>query len=113
MHNIKPLVLEALESVEGFKDVFQSFPDAFKKLPVASFYEAYNAPQSSADDDEYLSEITVVVDVWAKTSGETSALAVETNDAMKRVGFVREFASDINDPESDIRHKTMRFRLIK
>lgn len=113
MLNEKPLVLSALNTIEGFKDVFPSFPSAFGELPCASFYEAFNGPSSLADDGEYLSEIVFTVDVWAETGEETSVLAAETDRAMKRAGFTREFAADVNEPQSGVKHKTMRFKLIK
>lgn len=112
MHNAKPLVLAALQTVKGLKDVFVSFPSSFKELPCASYYEASNVPDSAADDDEYLSEIVFVVDVWASTSEETSELTIEVDTAMKQAGFIREFAADVNNPDSTVKHKTTRYRLL-
>ena len=114
MIDAKPLVLAALMKVEGFGGrVHPSFPDTFNKLPCASYYEISNIPNAAADDDEYLSEITFVVDIWAHGAEEVGKLAIEANSEIKKAGFIREFAADVNDPDGTIRHKTMRYRLIK
>lgn len=113
MLNVKPDVLSALKTIEELKDVFISFPDDFTKLPCASYYEALNSIAEDADDDEYLSEIIFVIDIWGETSSITSALAIKVDAAMKTISFRREFSADIDDSQSSIRHKSMRYRLIK
>ncbi|MDR2903252.1 MAG: hypothetical protein LBU77_01915 [Clostridiales bacterium] len=111
MIDVKAEVKKALGAIEGAK-VFFYFPQDFKKLPCISYYEAHNAPGASGDDAEYLSEIIYVVDVWGDSSAIVTNIAIETDEKMKGIGFVREFAHDVNDPDSKVRHKTMRFRLL-
>jgi len=113
MLNEKPLVWSTLETVEGFKKVFASFPTSFTQLPCISFYEVFNGIASAADDDEYLSEIVFMVDLWGNPVDELDELAIEVDAAMKGIGFIREFSADVNDADSDVIHKTMRFKLLK
>lgn len=112
MIDVKYDVKKALDGIEGVRAFFY-FPNNFATLPCISYYEANNAPNVSADDDEYLSEIIYVVDVWGKSSEIVSDIAIKVDSCLKAIGFRREFSHDISNPESKVRQKTMRFKLIK
>ena len=110
MINIKPDVRAALETV--CDNVVFYFPKTFKNLPCISYYEINNAPSVFADDGEYTADILYTVDVWDKGSDGVSALALLADGALAAAGFMREFAADVYNPDSSVRHKTMRFKLI-
>ena len=112
MIDVKPDVQKALSAIEGVKAFFY-YPKSFKELPCVSYYELNNTPDTGADDQEYLSEIVYVVDVWGSTSSIVTAIAIAAAEKMEGIGFAREFSHDVDPPESAVRHKTMRFRLQK
>lgn len=104
-------VLEALKSIAGIDGgVFIDRPKINSKLSCISFYEISNSPDTFADDEEYLSRINFVIDIWAKTHEETGKIAKEVNRVMGLIGFTREFSRDVI--ETDIKHKTMRYEYI-
>lgn len=111
MVDVKPNVHKALNAIRGVK-AFYFYPDTFNGLPCVSYYEANNAPDTFADDIEYSSKIVYVVDVWGETSTQVTKTAQKAEGKMLALGFVREFARDVHDPASAVRHKTMRFKLI-
>jgi uncharacterized protein YjiS (DUF1127 family) len=104
-------VLAALETTGA--PAFFYYPKNFKSLPCLSYYEASNAPAISADDREFISELIFVVDVWAKTSSEASELAAKADGALTDAGLRRDFAQDVHDPASDVRHITARYKILK
>lgn len=111
MINVKPIVLAALKNVSD--NVFFIYPDSFKTLPCISYREDFNSPQASADDMEYMSRIIFTVDVWGKTSEEVSSISIAVDAQMESAGFVRDFATDVLEPNKNLSHKNMRFKLIK
>ena len=112
MTDIKGKVLAALQTVEGAERIAFYYPKSFKILPCISYYEANNSPAAIADDEEYLSEIIYVVDIWAGTNDECTDLMLRVDVAMRSVEFLREFSSDVYDSNSDVRHKTSRYRYV-
>lgn len=99
-------------SQDGFvTNVTFSYPERFSKLPCITFYEVNNSIHMMADNMEFLSEINYVVDIWANTLAETSSIAVKVNEKLKEIEFIREVSYDI--PETDIKHKFMRFKTIR
>ena len=111
MINKKPDVSAALSAIIDADRVSFHFPETFAKLPCISFYEANNSPFRNADDNEYLSEVNIVVDIWAKRSEETSRLMLAVDTAMRGIGFRREFSADVPGG-SEVEHKTSRYRYI-
>ena len=110
MIDVKDKVHKALNGIKGVQAFFY-YPDSFSKLPCVSYYEAHNSPDMAADDEEYLSEIVYVVDVWDQTSEKVTRIALKANAAMKKIGFSREFSHDVHNPDRNVRQKTMRFVL--
>lgn len=107
---MKPAVAAALQGIEGVENVFFYYPDSFAAVPCVSYYEAANAIAGSADDGEYMSAVSFVVDIWSLTSSDNSRIAGLVNGAMAGIGFLREFASDVYDPAGGYRHYSMRFQ---
>lgn len=91
--------------------VNHSFPETFSKLPCITFYEANNSIKEFSEDDEYLSEINYVVDIWANSYKQINDIAIEVAQKLKDIGFIREVSYDV--PSEEIKHKFMRFKIIK
>jgi hypothetical protein len=109
MINIKPQILALLKTIPSV-EVTYFFPESFAVLPAISYYELSNTTAQKSDGLEYLSEIHIQVDAWAKTSSGTSDLAVKIDDLMISKGFYREMAMDLYEQVTKIHHKTMRYK---
>jgi hypothetical protein len=107
--NLKPKLKTLLEQAAP---AFFYYPKNFNKLPCISYYEAFNAPAHKADDSEYLSEVSYVIDIWTDTSAEGSQLADKVNELLTNEGFGREFSQDVYEPAPQALHKTMRFKYL-
>lgn len=88
-----------------------SFPETFYKLPCITFYEANNSTKEFSEDDEYLSEINYVVDIWGNSYKQINDIAIKVSEKLKDIDFIREVSYDV--PSEDIKHKFMRFKTIK
>ena len=88
------------------------WPETFGRMPCISYCEMHNGEYRHADDAEYLSEIHFTVDIWAKTGAEASALAAQSSDALRLIGFSRQNAHDLRDI-SGLRRKNMLFKTIR
>lgn len=104
MYDIKPQINSLLVSIPGVS-VSDAYPEDFNSLPHISFYEQYNGDVYKLKREIY-TEIVIQIDVWHNRS--TGALAQQVNEKMNSIGFKREFARDIPDP--NIKHKTMRYK---
>lgn len=108
MKNLKPQILKKLEEISDV-EVSYFYPQNWAKLPAISYYEMDNSIASKADDEEYSSNITMQIDIWAKSSSQCSKLAIEVNKKMQELDFERTLALDLFEQETKIYHKTMRF----
>lgn len=105
MYDVKPIVNTLLESISDVT-VSDAYPSDISKLPHISFYEIANNDALLITKGP-LSDISIQVDIWHNRS--TGALAAAVDEKMNRIGFRRQFASDVPDP-TGIKHKTMRYR---
>lgn len=105
MFDIKPVVLQALDSIPGVT-VSDAYPSDWAKLPHISFYEVANSDHLRLGQ-EVLTEVNIQVDVWHTQS--TGAIAQQVDQALRNIGLRRAFSADIPDP-SGVKHKTMRYR---
>lgn len=115
MMNLKPQILKLLQEIKEAKQVSYYYPAewADNKLPSISYYEAKNRQNETVlDDGEYDSEIAFVIDIWAKSSGICSTIAVQVNDKLQSLGLRREFSGDLFESETGIHHKSMRFSCV-
>jgi hypothetical protein len=116
--NVKDDVLAAMEAdstlvgLLGGKRIYQAAAPNPEENPRVTFYEMDNKGALKGDDQKSGSEIIIVVDVWRK-GGSTTAIAQAANDVMIGLGFEREFAGDLYEPDTKFHHKTMRFRITK
>ncbi len=117
MINLKPDVVSALKNdaelvglLGGPRIYFEAAPNA-DEFPRITYYEQDNRPALWGDDRELGSEITFIVDVWAKAS--TTAIASAVDRVMAGLGFVREFAGDLYEQDTQVYHKAMRYRILR
>jgi len=105
MQNIKPIVYAALLNV--CPRVFPiAPPDDFEEFPCVSYLEIYNAERATADDEEYVSDIDIAIDLWGETPEELSALALSVNAEMRKIGGRRVGCQDL-PPDDGVQHKNM------
>lgn len=105
MYDVKPEIKTLLDTISGVT-VSDQFPSSPANTPHITFKEADNANYRNIRE-ELQSEIIILIDVWHTRS--TGAIVKEVDSKMQSIGFLRQFAADLNDP-SGIKRKTMRFR---
>jgi hypothetical protein len=114
MINLKPAVLQALESNQalvsllGGKRIYQLVAPNANEFPRITFFEMTNFDDQYADDSAVSSEIHMQIDVWSK--GSTSAIAQEVDKTMKSIGFQRSSAIDLYENDTQVYHKAMRYK---
>ena len=109
MKNLKPQILNKLKEISNV-EVSYFYPEEWKKgKRLISYYELDNSEAEHADDEEYSSNIAIEVDVWCDTASECSRLAIEVNDKMHELDFMRTLATDLPEEGALKHHKTMRF----
>ena len=89
MKNLKPQILKKLEEISD-TEVSYFYPQKWSELdkkPAISYYEMNNSMSSKADDEEYSSNISIQVDIWAKSSSKCSKLAMEVNEKMEDLEY--------------------------
>lgn len=114
MINLNKNIFNKLNEIKELgivKGVNYSYPEIFSKLPCITFYEANNSIVKFAEDDEYLSEINYVIDIWAETYEQINNIAIKVNEKLKEIDFIKEVSYDV--PSEEIKHKFMRFKTIK
>lgn len=112
MINQKPIVYKKLEELktEGKADqVCEQGSQDWAKNKIVTYMELQNEPSDYGDDEEYSSALAIKADAYTKSSSETSKLAMEVVKKMKEIGYERTLYLDVNDLESNKKHKTMRF----
>lgn len=117
MKNSRPVIVQALESnqelvsILGGKRVYYQKAKNAEEFPRITFFELNNIPDSFADDQETVSEITFQIDVWSKNS--TTSLHTKVNEIMKNIGFSRYAVADLYEDDTQIFHYAMRFRKLE
>lgn len=104
MYDIKPQIFNLLKEIEGVT-VSDAYPKDWSKLPHISFYEQFNSDYLKKGPED-LTEVVIQIDIWHNRS--TGAIAQAVDEKMNSIGFRREFAADVPDP--NVKHKTMRYR---
>ncbi len=112
MINLKPQILKKLKEISDV-EVSYFYPQNWAKLPAISYYEMDNSVASKAEDEEYSSNISIQIDIWAKSSSKCSELANLVNEKMEDLEFERRLALDLFENETKIYHKTMRFEKVE
>lgn len=113
MINLKPEVYsalvnnQALVSLLGGPRVYQMVAPNADEFPRITFFELTNFDSAFADDQAFVTEIHIQIDIWNK--GSTSAIAAEVDRTMKSIGFKREASADLYEEDTKIFHKAMRY----
>lgn len=105
MYDVKPDVKELLETIDGVT-CSDTFPASPGDTPHITFTESVNR-NYHAMKKERQTEIIITIDVWHTRS--TGAISLQVDEKLAEIGFLREFAADLNDP-SGMKRKNMRFR---
>jgi putative NIF3 family GTP cyclohydrolase 1 type 2 len=116
MINLKPSILAALQNdsqliaLLGGPNIYQLRAPKAAQFPRITFLEFANVGAVYADDDEYVSEISIQIDVWTQAAS-TTAIAQRVDVVMKSMGFLRTESQDLYEDDSDIQifHKAMRY----
>ena len=113
MKDLKSTVLSALKNdptlsslIDG-RVIFMSLPDE-PEFPCITYYEQNNSPALVGDGKELTSESVMAIDVWSK--GSTTAIAQAVDSVMAGLNFRREFAGDLQESDTGVYHKSMRYR---
>ena len=113
MINIKTTVVSTLKADTTLKGlvsdrvIFYALPDS-PVFPSITYYEQNNAPALVGDGNELTSESVMVIDIWA--TGSTTAIAQAVDSVMAGLNFRREFAGDLQESDTGVYHKSMRYR---
>lgn len=108
MRDLSAQVLGALTAALD-APVCYAYPTGWATLPRVSFFELDNSEDEHADDRELTSNISYTIDIWAGSPEKTHALGAAANGAMQGLGFSRDGANDLYEPETGYHHRTMRF----
>lgn len=87
--------------------IYAMYSNSFDALPSISYYEANNVDDDFADDETISETVTVVIDIWNDKNKSNTDIFRRVDYIMKQLGFIRDFAADVADP--NISHKTLRY----
>lgn len=104
-------VKEQLEQIPNSKTFF-SYPEQWPEEPTAVItYAGLNdVPGAFADDEEYITQITVKLDVWHNNPDTVNEVSKEVIRRMRSIGYERKFVCDLYELATGLHHKSMRFQ---
>jgi len=108
MDTLQAEVYTALAATGTHLDYF--FPTDARVIPSISWYESANSVKARADNAEYLTDVSYVIDLWGATPEENSALAIHVDTHLSAIGLERVFSTDLYELETMVHHKSMRYR---
>lgn len=108
MINVKDQVYAALCSV--LENVSDGYPQDWKKMPAVQYMEEDNKVYERTSEGEAKSYIRYRIDIWDE--GSTSACACVVDKALSELGLERTLCTDVDEPQSRYRHKTMRYEAV-
>lgn len=88
--------------------IYQLATPRADEYPRITFFEVTNLDRYFADDRPYASEVIIQIDVWSKES--TSAISGEVDRTMKEQGWSRTLAIDQYEKDTEVYHKSLRYR---
>lgn len=102
------LIVDALKTL--------NVPVAFQKysgtaLTYITFFIYNEQGEAWADDAEIQTGYYVQVDIWSKSDYTT--LVNDVIFAMKSVGFIRNYAADLYETDTNTYHKAIRFNYMR
>lgn len=112
MINQKTIVYKKIKELEKENladQVCEEGSQDWAKRKIVTYMELQNDPLDYGDDEEYSSALAIKADVWGETSSEVSKLSIQVVNKMREIGYERTLYLDVNDLNSNKKHKTMRF----
>lgn len=110
IHSEADAIISALAGIEGVRRVTRSWPVGAGELPCIAIACAGQTPADFRDGRAYLTTLEYYVRIFADTAAVGDAIALLTDAAMERLGYVCVFAADEDDQTTRIR--AMRYRKI-
>jgi hypothetical protein len=86
------------------------FPSDARQIPSISWYESANSVKARADNAEYLTDVAYVIDLWGATPEANATLALSVDTRLAALGLERTFSIDMYEQETQVHHKSMRYR---
>ncbi|WP_077616839.1 tail completion protein gp17 [Caenibacillus caldisaponilyticus] len=119
MIDVKPQIYQAmindsqLVALLGGKNVYQIKEKDATVFPRITFFELDNYESRYADDAAFVAEIRIQIDVWH--TDNYSSIVNRVNEIMESLGFVRYFATDLFESETEPKlfHKALRYKISK
>lgn len=85
----------------------------FNDVPAITFYVGDNSPSYTLDNEIGVSNVQMIVDVWADDSVTASSVVEEVESAMREIGYLLSYSADVPTPEGALYHVNLRFDAIK
>lgn len=108
MLNLKPVIYNLLKQT-GI-EVTYFYPQSNESLPLISYFEVSNVEIARVGFKEALTEFVYQIDVWAMKPSECSDIAIQIDELMRTNGFRRQFSTDMFEQDTNIHHKSLRYR---
>ena len=106
MKNVKAQIYKILKN--EFKNVMQQNGNIFNELPCVTFYISDNSLGLTLDNEIAEQYITVIIDIWTKTSKEGIEMLEILESIMRKEHYKLDFSADIPQ-DNQIYHTTTRF----
>lgn len=92
-------------------NIYDVRPEIITTFPSVYYHEGGQVDVEFIDDQPQASSSTMVVDVYAKTSGTqtVTAIALAVANVFKGIFWACVFNSEVPDPAPDVRHRVMHF----
>lgn len=100
MIDIKPYAASRLEALAR---VELSFPKSFGTVPVIVITETDNEAAAVVGNADFISKITIQLDVYGETAEQTEEIAVKANGLLTAAGFRRSFSETVYSEKYPIR----------
>lgn len=107
MVNINPIVVKKLKEIEGIKQISAEYPDDFAIMPTVTYKENDNS-DTGKTQTEVVSNLEYQIDIWDKKS--VTDIAAQVNEVFSGMGFRRISSVQLIDPNTNLKHRVMRFR---
>lgn len=115
MINLRPTIYQALStnqtilSLLGGEHIYYMTAPYADELPRITYFEYLNIDNSFAENQPIASNIGFQLDIWS--TGDTSAIAMAVDDAMKGIGFSRTYAIEEYEEELRLYRYVMRYTI--
>lgn len=109
MDTLKTTIYATLSTLEGV-DVSQEQQSVFNTLPAVTFNVSNNVVNRDLSGAILSQDAEIKLDVWGKTSTETSEVLGRAEAALRAIGYQLAFTQDVPNPDDEIFHTTTRFR---